>query len=354
MKRLISQLHEIIPILLALCLAVAWLMEDCVSLPAFVATKQGVWLVDGEEAPALSWEWEYEQHMLIPKDSGGVLIDGKAARYIAGALTNWGVMRTFTPPDQDLGSDGVVVSKLHPIGRMMCIQSTHATPVDISGYDTPIRANEIVVRDYEKISMLYLPIWSEARPYIWADDMWLYAVAPLEGELRVVATRLDGDRTVHVVSDALPCQVEDDSLQDHNGRPCVLRWRDDGSLQRWSLQQIERESERKYNTFTWVEQPTLTVAEHPSLARPYKLDLSQGRRELLYLDEAGHLCITDLDPDAKPVVLDDSLTLTEADLDRIERYGNAITFPLPDGSTRVWFPRSNVFGMTRWLTWDLP
>jgi len=331
-----------------------------------VITASGIWYVGSRRAPERIWTWETEERLILWHQGLLYAVDGTTVRYHMEsnpyAPDGWRRWVQQLAMDWTLEGRDVAMYTANNWDVYLCHARTErGLTAEVDGRSIPVR--EIMLRHYSATKSVQLPIWEAADPCLWWLGQWIYSLAKVDDALCVAATR--PDEGLHIVSDALPYQERDFSVTDAEGRPCVLRPQEDGSLRWWTLLRTHRELPEKIDSvtlrekrdadrFTWVEQPTLTVAEHPSLARPYKLDLSQGRRELLYLDEAGHLCITDLDPDAKPVVLDDSLTLTEADLDRIERYGNAITFPLPDGSTRVWFPRSNVFGRTRWLTWDLP
>jgi len=379
LKVLFPEILFIAAVLAALLISMA---QHNRSLEAPAATAQGVWWVSAEQEPRLLWEWQSENHFIGQLYKGWEIIDGKKIYHISDHDPMAMVNTEGYPPKDCSNFDWTLGEKAYlerkDVSGCVYVWSQddadtkhlweqEGREIEVEGLSSPLYARKIAVSDSYST---YIPIWPEAEQCLWADNRWLHSIIKLEDDrLCAVATRLstrqDTGRTCQLVSDFFNYQEGDLVLAGKDGLPVVLRPRAGSGFDRWDLEltyehipkeAYERRSwvDRDANGYTWVQKSPLTLEDHPALARPYQLDLSKGYRELLYLNDAGQLCLTDLKPHARETVIDDTLTLTETDLAAIRRYGNAITLPLPDGSTRVYFPRTNAFGCTTWLRWDLP
>lgn len=380
LKVLFPEILFIAAVLVALLISMARYNR---SLDAPAATAQGVWWISAEQEPQLLWEWQVENHFIGQLYSGWELIDGNNIYHVweprilqPMVSLEWDNPKDCSNFDWTLGEKAYLEKK--DVSGCVYVWSQNdadakhlweqeGIEIEVEGLSTPLYARKIAVSNSYST---YIPIWPEAEKCLWSDNRWLHSIINLEdNRLCVVATRLSTrqgtDRTCQLVSDFFDYQDGDLVLAGKDGLPVILRPRAEGGFDRWDLEltyehipkeAYERRSwvDREANGYSWVQKSPLTLEDYPALARPYQLDLSKGYRELLYLDEAGRLYVADLRPNAKPTVLDDTLQLTADDLAQIERYGNAIALPLANGLTRVYFPRTNVFGATQWLSWDLP
>ena len=333
-------------------LALLFCLLHNTSNAALAPTSTGVWKLDGYRKPVQVWSWETENRAVAYSDTMWRIVDGRKVYDSSENLTKWEYRNSISNPDWSMGAKAFLAPD--HFQQTFYVKKDQGLSMTVDGTEVPLR--RVVILSRGRVKTRQVPIWPDADPCAWTAGNSVYSVAPVGKTLRVFAAWGVGSNNCSVLDhvELLPYTEDTFGCADTDGYFNVLQPQDDGSLARWTLQVKDANQHTRELLYFWQQQPALTVADYPALARPYKLDLSQGRRELLYLDENGHLCIIALTPDAKPMVLDDTLTLTEADLERVERYGNAITFPLPDGNTRVWFPRSNLFGMTKWLTWDLP
>ncbi len=342
------------------------------SLEAPAATEQGVWWVSAEQEPQLIWKWQNEEHMVGQQCAYWDIIDGNDFGRVYIPQMGWAsvqpavqLLRQQSNIDWTLGEKAYLVNSDLYGGEYVTDQE--GTTIEVVGLPMPLYARRLST-SYDDAT--YIPIWPEAERCLWSHNRWLHSVMKLEDDrLCVIATRLTVSRanagTCHLVSDFFDYQEGDLVLAGTEGLPVVLRPRAEGGFDRWTLIQTYEDNppgasfaiswiDREANRYAWVKQRPLSIEDYPALAQPYHLDLTRGYRELLYLDDAGRLCVADLKPNAKPTVLDDTLRLTAEDLAQIDRYGNAITLPLSGGMTRVYFPRTNAFGKTKWLHWDLP
>jgi len=313
---------------------------------ALVPTGGGIVRIDGNGEPERHWTWQsLHDHLLLYQNGEYSIVDGETM-YYPHRSTDIYLIAT--------------VSYDKALGRKAFSGTSHIRPDtgymgQVSGLDEPIYVRNI---DTGTSLRTQAPVWTDADPCFWKEEKWVYTLALTDdAQLCVVATKSGVNDERHKVSDFLPWQEGDFSLADVRGRPCVLRRLEDGSLQRWTLRRTSHDEsfpsfERKPDQYEWVEQPTLDATDYPALVQPHLLDLSRANRPLLYLNEDGLLCAVDLEPGAVPEILDETTAYTAEELAQAERYGHAIVFPM-ERSTRVYYPKTNLFGMTKWLRYDL-